>query len=384
MKPKQKEKVTKKQYVPSAEFYSQIVDSLKDYSIFTVDKDLNINSWNSGSTNIFQYENDEIIGLPFETIFTEEDKKNKIAQNEIDLAIKNGRSVDVRWHLRKDDSIFFADGLVFPLKDAQDAPIGFVKILRDITARKQSEDSIKKYAKDLEELNEHKEIVLSILSHDLRSPLAGIIQGAEYLKNNFDTLDPKLTKELLNEFYNAAVNELNMLDYLVQWARIKYAAETFVPIKINLKEYTDKVFVILKETAAIKSLKLENKILASYNVFADEKMLLSILQNLISNAINHCNSKGNIILSAKKKENIITISVADNGIGMPKEKLNKLFYPEVQSLTKSIDKKNGAGIGLLLVKGFLEKNGGEIWVESSEGKGTTFFFTLPETKLKKN
>lgn len=373
-------KVLKEQYVPSAEFYSQIIDSLQDYSIFTVDKELNINSWNSGATKIFQYETDEIIGKPFEIIFTKEDKENDIPQKEIDLALKDGRSVDVRWHLCKDGKTFYADGLVFPLKNEVDEVIGYVKILRDITARKVSEDAIKEYAKELEELNTHKENVLAILSHDLRSPLAGIIQGADYLKSNFDTIEPELAKNLLQEFYNASVNELNMLDYLVEWARIKYAAEAFVPTKIELIHYVKKVFESLKETAAINAINLHSEIQENCSVFADEKMLLSILQNIVSNAIKHSHNGGQITLSAKQSDNMIIVQIKDTGVGMSKEIQDTLFAPQIKSLSKAVEENKGAGIGLLLVKGFLEKNDGHIWVESEVGKGSSFYFTLPIDK----
>jgi PAS domain S-box-containing protein len=367
----------KEQYVPTAEFYSQIIDSLQDYSIFTVDIDLNINSWNSGATNIFQYETDEIIGKPFETIFTKEDKEKRIPQDEIDLALKNGRSVDVRWHVCKDGKTFYADGLVFPLKDIDNKVIGYVKILRDITAKKTSEDALKKNAKELEELNTHKENVLAILSHDLRSPLAGIIQGADYLRSNFDTIDPTFAKALLQEFHAAVINELNMLDYLVEWARIKYAAETFKPAAIELVRCVEKVFESLKETASINTINLFNKIEENCSVFADEKMLLSILQNIVSNAIKHSHNGGQITLSAMQSDDMIIVAIKDSGKGMSKEVMDTLFAPQVKSLSKAVEENKGAGIGLLLVKGFLEKNNGEIWVESEEGKGSSFYFSLP-------
>lgn len=373
-------KVPKEQYVPTTEFYSQIIDSLQDYSIFTVDKALNINSWNSGATKIFQYETDEVIGKPFEIIFTEKDIKAGIPKIEIDTALKEGRSVDVRWHLCKDGNKFYADGLVFPLKSKEDEVIGYVKILRDITDRKKSEDSIKKYTKELEELNTHKESVLAILSHDLRSPLAGIIQGAEYLKLNFDKIKPAFEKELLEELYKAATNELSMLDYLVEWARIKYAAEAFTPTKIKLIHYVEKVFETLKETAAIKTINLHQEIEEKASVFADEKMLLSIIQNIVSNAIKHTPKEGKITVTAKKSEDKMIVEIKDTGIGMSKEIQDKLFAPQIKSLSKARGENKGAGIGLLLVKGFLEKNGGEIWVESVEGEGSSFYFTLPINK----
>ncbi len=374
------EKILKKQYVPGTAFYSQVIDSLHDYAIFTVNMDLQVNSWNSGATKIFQYETDEIIGKPFGIIFTDEDKVSGIPKIEIDLAMQSGRSTDIRWHLRKDNSTFYADGLVFPLKDEDDVVIGYVKILRDITARKASEDALKQYTKEMEDLNSHKESVLAILSHDLRSPLSAIIQGTEYLSTNFDSVGPEESLELVKEIHAATKNQLDMLDYLVEWARIKYASEAFNPTTIALLPSVNKVMINLKEAAALGDIKFRNEIGADCTVYADEKMVLSIIQNLISNAIKHSHSGGYITLSAKESEGKITIAIQDRGTGIAKETLNTLFSPQVSKLAKAVETKQGAGIGLLLVKGFLEKNGGTVWVESEEGNGACFYFTLPVGK----
>ncbi|MDQ3046922.1 MAG: PAS domain S-box protein [Bacteroidota bacterium] len=248
--------ILKSQYIPTAEFYSQLVDSLQDYSILTLDKDFMINSWSSGSELIFGYKTDEVIGKPFDIIFTDEDKKNGVPKSEIDMAIKDGRAVDNRWHIRKDKTEFYAYGLVFPLTGLNGELLGYVKILRDLTERRQSEEAIKKYVKELEELNTHKESILAILSHDLRSPLAGIIQGSKYLKTNYEKMKPSVVKELLEQLHEAALDELNMLDYLVEWARIKYASDVFTPSQIELRKYVNKVFESLKDTAALNTINL--------------------------------------------------------------------------------------------------------------------------------
>jgi len=373
-------KILKSRYIPTTEFYSQIIDSLQDYSIFTVDEEFIINSWSSGSTKIFGYETDEIIGEHFETIFTEEDLKLGIPKNEIDTALKEGRATDNRWHIRKDGSKFYAYGLVFPLTGKDGEMLGYVKILRDLTERKKSEDAIKKYVKDLEELNTHKESVLAILSHDLRSPLTGIIGAAKYLKSNFSTMGQSDVKDMLDLLYNSTKEELNMLDYLVEWARIKYAAEVFSPTKIELVQYVKKVFETLNETAELNAINLHHEIEENESVFADGKMLLSILQNIVSNAIKHTKSGGKITVSAKRKEDKIIVEIKDSGVGMSKEIQAKLFTPQMNVLSSARKANKGAGIGLLLVKGFLEKNGGEIWVESIEGEGSSFYFTLPIEK----
>lgn len=373
-------KVLKNKYIPTAEFYSQIIDSLNDYSIFTLDKNFTINSWSSGSAKIFGYETEEVIGEPFTIIFTEEDNKGGVSKKETETAIKEGRAVDNRWHIRKDGSKFYAYGLVFPLLGLEGELLGFVKILRDLTDRRESEEAIKKYIKDLEELNTHKESILAILSHDLRSPLGGIIQGANYLVSNIEKMKPEAAKELLVQLHKAAKEELSMLDYLLEWARIKYASDIFTPKKIELSEYVTKVFDTLKEIASINTINLQHKIKENTIVFADEKMLISVLQNLVSNAIKYSSKGGLITVTAKKNEDKIIVEVKDTGIGMSKEIRDKLFTPQISSLATARAENSGAGIGLLLVKGFLEKNGGEIWVESTEGEGSSFYFTLPLEK----
>jgi len=375
-----KPKILKNKYIPTTEFYSQVIDSLQDYSIFTLDMEFNINSWSSGSTKIFGYETEEVIGETFDLIFTEEDLKNGVPKKEIETALKEGRATDNRWHIAKDKSLFYAYGLVFPLTGLDGEQLGYVKILRDLTDRKQSEDAIKKYVRELEGLNTHKESVLAILSHDLRSPLSSIIGTAKYLKDNFHKMKPDAVQEMLDLLYKSSTDELDMLDYLVEWARIKYASDTFSPTKIKLTEYINKVFDTLNESASINTINLHHEIEENMSVFADEKMLISILQNIVSNAIKHTGKGGTITVSAKSKDDKIIIQVKDTGVGMSKEIMAKLFTPQMKTLSETRKKDKGAGIGLLLVKGFLEKNGGELWVESIENEGSSFYFTLPIEK----
>jgi len=370
-------KILKSTYIPTAEFYSQIIDSLQDYSILTLDNEFVINSWSSGAAKIFGYETEDIIGEHFDIIFTDEDKKNGIPKVEIDTALKEGRAVDNRWHICKDGSKFYAYGLVFPLIGIDGELLGYVKILRDLTERRKSEDAIKKYVKELEELNNHKDSILAIVSHDLRSPLSGIIGAAKYLRSNIEKMEQKEVKEMLDLLYESSINELNMLDYLVEWARIKYAAEVFSPTKIKLVDYVQKVFDTLNDTAELSTVNLHHEIKENEIVFADGKMLLSVLQNIVSNAIKHSNPGGKITVLAKRKEDKIIVEIKDTGMGMSKEIQEKLFTPQMNVLANARKENKGAGIGLLLVKGFLKKNDGEIWVESVEGEGSSFYFTLP-------
>jgi len=377
-----RQKTLKSRYVPTTEFYSQVIDSLHDYSILTIDKEFKINSWSSGSEKIFGYSTDEVIGESFDLIFTEEDLKNGVPRHEIENALTKGQATDNRWHITKDKSLFYAYGLVFPLISADGEMIGYVKILQDLTKRKQSEEAIKNYIRELEELNTHKESVLAILSHDLRSPLSSIIGIAEYLKENFHEMEPESVHEMLNLLYKSSTDELEMLDYLVEWARIKYASEAYAPKKLNIAEYIDKVLNFLNETASINNIHIHHDIEKDISVYADSKMLMSIIRNIVSNAIKHSEKGGSITISAKTYDDKILFEVKDTGIGMSQKTIEKLFTPQMKALSESRKINKGAGIGLLLVKGFIEKHGGEIWVKSILGEGTSFFFTLPIEKPK--
>ena len=369
-------KVLQTTYIPTAEFYSQVIDSLLDYSIFTMDTELTINSWNSGATGIFQYEANEILGKPFHTIFTEVDIADGIPEKEIEIAIAEGKAIDNRWHLCKDGKKFFAYGLVFPLLGVDGEMLGFVKILRDITEKKNTADAIDSYVKDLEILNTHKESVISILSHDLRSPLSGFISLLDHTRTNLHELEKSELENILDLLYSSALKELDQLDHLVEWGRIKYASETFFPVKTNLNHIIKKAFSILSENTLSKNIELVSKVEESFTVYADVKMLQSILQNLISNAIKFSTQNGIITVTAIQEASTSIVSVTDTGIGMSEETLTNIFTPQLSVLTERRSTNAGAGIGLLLTKNLVEKHGGKIWVESKEQHGSSFFFSL--------
>ena len=234
--------------------------------------------------------------------------------------------------------------------------------------------------KELEGLNVHKERILYTIAHDLRSPLAGIIQTTELLKEDFETMEAHVLKEKLELLYNLSKDELSMLDSLVDWARIKYASEAFVPANIELVKYIKKVFDTFNEIAISNNIHLQNTIKENILVYADPKMLQSILQNIVSNSIKNTPPGGKVTALVERKEDSIIIEIRDTGIGMSKEVKEKLFAPQMKDLAQARKEKKGAGIGLLLIKGFVDKNGGEIFVESIVGKGTSFYFTLPASK----
>jgi PAS domain S-box-containing protein len=315
-------------------------------------------------TEQLEQKNMELESVIKELAFQNEEKEKRAA--ELIIANKELAFQNEEKEKRADELIITNKDLAFQIEEKE-------KRGAELTIAKTD-------VKELEGLNTHKESILATLSHDLRSPLAGIIGASEMLKENFDSLENSKIKEMLDLLHKASTDELRMLDYLVEWARIKYASEAFSPEKIDLVRYVNKVLDTLNDNAVAKNLHLYNEIRKSICVYADGKMLLSILQNLVSNSIKHTHEGGKITVTAKRKEDKIIIEIKDTGIGMSKEIRKKLFTPQMISLSNAREENKGAGIGLLLVKGFLEKNGGEIWVESKEGVGSSFFFTLPVNK----
>jgi len=373
-------KHTATKFVPTIETYTTIIDNLKDYAVFTIDSNGSINSWNLGAVALFGYTYGEMMGEKVEVLFTKSERDEGLPEKELQLALQEGKAESTRFYVRKDHSEFSGYGLVFPLNDNHDVLIGYLRIVRDVTASLHMEAAIKNQLLELELLNSHKEDVLSMLSHDLRSPLDGIIGIADYIKEHYETMDRPLIKEMLDHIYRAVKEEHAMLDYLVEWARIKQASEMFRPTIVELNQYVEKVFDLLKETATLNTVTLFHNIEFNTMVYADGKMLLSIIQNILSNAIRHTNPGGKITVTAKQVEGKMIVQVEDNGDGMTDAIQEKLFKPQLKFLVKERKGKEGAGLGLLLVKSFLEKNGGEIWVESKAGVGSSFYFSLPLSK----
>ena len=262
---------------------------------------------------------------------------------------------------------------------AEELVIAYQELAIETHERKKREAELniaQKDVKELEGLNTHRENVLNTISHDLRSPLAGIIQITDLLKNNYDTMNEQELHKMLDLLFHLSTEELGMLDYLVDWARIKYAAEAFSPEYMELAKYVEKVFDTLKEIATGNKIHLYNEIEKNTMVYADKKMLLSIIQNIVSNSIKYTNAGGKITVSAKRKDDKVVVEIKDTGVGMSRSVREKLFAPHLKALSSARKENKGAGIGLLLTKCFVDKNGGQIWIESTEGEGTSFFFTL--------
>lgn len=245
----------------------------------------------------------------------------------------------------------------------------------DITLRKQAEETIKANEALLKSLNEDKDHFFSILAHDLRSPFSAIISLTELLKKNVRDYDIRQIENFIHHINVSARSTFNLLEDLLMWARSQSGKLSFKPQLLNFTEVCQDIVSDMKVSAETKNITINILVTEKIDVYADIDMLKTILRNLISNAIKFTNNGGHVDVFVRQLNSRITISISDNGIGIPQQSLNKLFDITQKHTTTGTANETGTGLGLLLCKEFVEKHGGEIWVESKNG--SDFKFTLP-------
>jgi signal transduction histidine kinase len=222
-----------------------------------------------------------------------------------------------------------------------------------------------------------KDLFISILAHDLRSPFTALIGISDLLIENTGVYGIDETKVLLNHLKNASQDTFSLLEDLLSWTRSQSGNMPFTPQILDLSDICKNILESLKITAEAKSIAIQISIIDNISVFADNNMLKTVLRNLVVNAIKFTNKGGTVVINAEENPENVTISVSDNGIGMTPERLTNLFNISYRQTTRGTEKESGTGLGLMLCKEFVEKHGGKIWVESEVGKGSKFKFTLP-------
>lgn len=245
------------------------------------------------------------------------------------------------------------------------------KELEDLIAQLKQKEEI------LVEANATKDKFFSIIAHDLKNPLQAITLSSEILVNNITYMTNEQLLNLSNNIHKAGSHISNLLDNLLQWSRSQLGRIEFKPTYVNLEKIIDDNINLLRENAFKKNIIIDKDLLGIEKVYGDQNMISTIIRNLLSNAIKFTPENGIITISAEMGRDSIKISVRDNGIGIDKENINKLFRIDTSFTTNGTSNESGTGLGLILCKEFVEKHKGKIWAESSEGKGTTFSFTLP-------
>ncbi len=240
---------------------------------------------------------------------------------------------------------------------------------------------IKEQEKELKELNATKDKFFSIIAHDLKNPFGVILSTTEILSNPDFELSEEEVEEFTRDLHASAKLVFNLLENLLTWARTQRGTISFDPQEILLYELAEMPIYILKSHADSKNIKLINNIEKSTKCFGDENMVRTVIRNLISNSIKFTRDGGCIEIYSRPltigNHHHVEVVVKDNGIGMSDVIKNKLFKVGENITTSGTSDEGGTGLGLILVQEFLTRNGGTIRVESEEGVGSKFIFTLP-------
>ncbi|MEI6138378.1 MAG: ATP-binding protein [Mariniphaga sp.] len=248
----------------------------------------------------------------------------------------------------------------------------------DITERYQAEQEINGKNLELQQINATKDKFFSIIAHDLRGPLAGLMGLAQIMAEDLSSLTMSEIQGIAVDMKNSATNLFRLLENLLNWVRMQKGQITFTPEIIRMLPVIVESVEILCEPAKNKGIKIEIEVPEDLEVYTDKNIFGTIVRNLVSNAIKFTHKGGHVLISAfTGKDREVRISIQDTGIGMDQEMIDNLFRIDVKTNRKGTEGELSTGLGLLLCKEFVEKHGGLLQVESEEDKGSVFYFSLP-------
>lgn len=244
----------------------------------------------------------------------------------------------------------------------------------------QNSIKIEKQKRELEELNATKDKFFTIIAHDLKNPFNTVIGLAELLVERFDTYDSEKIKEFVTQIHRFSTNAYNLLEDLLQWAKSQTGRMEINPEKVDIYELAVENKAMFENKAAKKGVKIVVDIPMETYANVDRNMISTVIRNLVSNAVKFTNNGDKITISSKHVNDAININITDTGIGIPAKNLDRIFRIDSNLSTQGTADEAGTGLGLIISKEFVEKNGGTIHVESAEGKGSKFTFTVPTLK----
>lgn len=358
------------------EFINSILNNMGD-SVFVKDSQSRLILVNDSFCKIFGLSRKDILGKTLAEDVTEEERETFLRIdkqvlsdgleniNEESLTVRGGQKLIIS--TRKSRFIDINDNKFL------------VGVIRDITERKKAEEALVESETKFRELNTTKDKLLSIIGHDLRSPLSNITVLSEIVLKSLERSDFSKAEECLLMINSSAKSGVTLLENLLSWAQSQTGKLNYCIKKLSLNNIVAEVVKQSDAVARRKKISLEVNLLKEICFETDERMLKTVLRNLISNAIKFTKSGGKVSVLVKEKGDFIEISVLDNGVGISEEVREKLFHIPTELSHSSLGTANekGTGFGLILCKEFIEKLNGEICVESEEGKGSKFKITLP-------
>ena len=261
-----------------------------------------------------------------------------------------------------------------PFYDLDNTFLGYIGSCYDITKNINNELS-------LIELNATKDKFFSIIAHDLKTPFNSIIGFSELLVEKVDEKDYDKVVEFAGIIIQSSKRAMDLLINLMEWSQLQSGRMTFNPELFDVSVLIGEVMLLLKGNADQKSIDIENQLPKVLQVYADKEMISTVIRNLISNALKFTQTGGKVSISALSKANEVIITVSDNGVGIPEDRIDKLFIISESNSTPGTHKEKGTGLGLILCNEFMKKNQGEIWVESNYDFGSTFHISLPSKQM---
>jgi hypothetical protein len=334
---------------------------------------------NPAYCSIYGYAPQELIGNHF-TIVVPEDHRSWLIELH-DKFIAGTNEVRGEWPVKTktgEQLFILADAVRITGTDGHPKKVTFVV---DITARKKAEDELARSENLLREAVATKDKFFSIIAHDLRNSFHALIGCAELLMMETNRMTPAKVLAHGKRIYQASQSALDLLNNLLTWARSQTGTIQCRPHEVNLATALNRAMDPLLNKAETKNIFFEVHVPENLFVFVDIDMLNTILINLLSNALKFSNKGNSVTITAREDGDKITVAVSDTGVGMDKDMLEQLFRPGSQRRNKGTEGEQGTGLGLVLCKEFVGKNGGKIWVQSSVGKGSTFSFALPKPAL---
>lgn len=239
------------------------------------------------------------------------------------------------------------------------------------------QSEIKEQNQTLQELNKTKDVFFGIISHDLRSPFGVFLGFLDILNNDYHEMNEKDRLEIIKILIDTGNNTFLLLENLLDWSLIQRGLITPNPCKTNLFEQAQNVLELLQQKASIKNQTILNNIDKNIFVWADPKTINTILRNISNNALKFTPDGGTIEFSNRYTNGYIETCISDTGIGIPEKFIDQIFKLDSNIKRKGTNQETGTGLGLILCKEFVEMSGGNIYLESEEGKGSKFYFTVP-------
>ena len=346
---------------------------------FTLDPSGEILAVNSFGGGFLGYNAEEITGQNILNFLHLEDKN--IFSEKMRHCLRHPRDV-FHWEVRnshKDGTILWIKETGCAVSLSDDKKLILI-VGEDITEMKNNEFEIERMNDELKKLNDTKDKFFSIIAHDLKSPFQALIGLAEMLSDPMNQLSDEEKGKAILSIYSLLKNQYELLQNLLDWSLLQQGRMNCTPAEMNLFDAVDKILSLLSLNYKNKNIEITNEIKRDVNVFADNNMLKSVLQNFIINAIKFTDRNGSIIISSVSENNFIKISIKDNGIGMTEDKLEKIFRLDLSSTTNGTEGEKGTGLGVILCKEMIERQGGQLQITSEINKGTTVEFTMHKAK----